>query len=59
MKNNIEAWLSDCLKGVVGALIVTIVMAMFQYFGAHIADILQFLSQIAGGIATIRIGGRR
>lgn len=49
-------WLRDTFKGVLGAVMVTIILALLQYLGAHIAEILHFLLSAAGSITAVRIG---
>lgn len=47
-------WFSDCFKGVVGAVAATLLLALFQYLGAHISEILHMALQLAGGIAGVK-----
>lgn len=52
---SVKAWASDCAKGVIGAIFATLALALLQYIGAHVPDILQFLSKIAGAIGAVKI----
>lgn len=48
-------WFSDCFKGIVGAVAATLLLAMLQYLGAHISDILHMGFQLVGGIAGVKV----
>lgn len=51
----IKEWTMDSSKGVLGAIGATLVLTLLQYIGAHIPDILQWISQFAAATATIKI----
>lgn len=53
-----KKWVSDCLKGVVGAVIATLLLAILQYLGAHISDIVMFGSKLVGAFGAVRFSNR-
>lgn len=54
----LKAWMSDCAKGLIGAIVATLLLSLCQYIGSHIPEILQFLGKIAAATATVKITKR-
>lgn len=48
----------DILKGTLGAMLTAACLAGLNYLGAHIPDLINAISSIAGGVAAIK-GFRR
>lgn len=44
----------DLLKGAVGAAVTAAVLALLQYLGTHIPEIVQLISMTAGGMAGVK-----
>jgi hypothetical protein len=54
MNDELRKHILDLLKGALGAAITAGTLALLQYLGAHIPELLQGISMIAAGVAGVK-----
>lgn len=54
-REGFTGWFKDLFKGVLGAVLVTLILTLFQYLGAHLSDLIHFTTEIAGATTSIRL----
>ncbi len=46
---------NDYVKGIISALVVAALWSAFQYIGAHIPELIRYLSQAIAATSTIKL----
>lgn len=53
--NKLMKEMNDYIKGIISALIVAVLWSLIQYVGAHIPEILQWISSALAATSTIKL----